>query len=215
MEDKNYWKNRPLNDERRDWRIEGSRSWIEEYKKSENHPHRELIIKELKRIGFDKMESLIEIGSNCGPNISLIEKHFPKQSLTGIDPNRQAVNKGNKNHVNALFYAKDTSELSFFQNKEFDILLCDAVLMYLGPDEIFQAMKEFKRITSKYMIFVEWESKNTADVLGSVQFHHWTRDYKALFEMYGLKLDNKIKIGNLWPTQSWSQIGFLYTAQVQ
>ena len=66
-----YWEQRALTDEKRDWEEKGE-NWIQDYILSVNHPHRDVILKGLQTFG--KIESVLEIGCNTGPNLKRIHE---------------------------------------------------------------------------------------------------------------------------------------------
>ena len=84
-----YWKNRPDDDERKDWYDDAP--WVKGYWNSQDHPHRELILDVLKNI--EPFSSLLEIGSNCGPNLVRIQARYPAV-LYGMDINKSAIEFG-------------------------------------------------------------------------------------------------------------------------
>lgn len=48
--------------------------------------------------------------------------------------------------------------LGEFQDKSFDIVFTNALLIYIGPDEIREVVKEMIRITRKALILMELHS---------------------------------------------------------
>ena len=91
MEDKKYWQYRPLTDKRRDWRNGGS-NWIDEYKESKSHPHRQLVVNAITQI--PEVKSILEVGCGCGPNIAYLREHLhylKDYNLAGIDINENSI----------------------------------------------------------------------------------------------------------------------------
>ena len=72
-QDISYWQSRPITDEHRDWK-ETKENWVEDYWNSWKHPHRKVIIDELKKL--PRFTTLLEVGCNCGPNLSNIKLAF-------------------------------------------------------------------------------------------------------------------------------------------
>ena len=173
IEDSNWWANRLVDHERHDWDIDAE-NWIEGYKKSVNHPHRKLIIDQLFR--FSPFESLLEVGCNCGPNLYCIGLTFPFIKLAGIDPSQASIDVGRKFLPDVLFRTGTVQKLPY-HNLEFDIVLTDAVLIYVPPAEIEQAMDELARVAKKAIILVEWEGKS---LLGEIKHFHCSINFKKL-----------------------------------
>ena len=82
-EGESFWTARQPGDDRRDWR-NGGTDWIDEYVRSQDHPHRQLIVDALAG-----MESVLELGCNTGPNLARLRGSVPK--LAGIDANLHAI----------------------------------------------------------------------------------------------------------------------------
>lgn len=208
MEDKNYWLNRPKNDERKDWR-NGASDWIEEYKESKSHPHRQLIVNAFTQIGG---ESLFEVGCNCGPNIAYAREKLPylkDNNLGGIDANNEAIKAAEQWMPACSWYWGDAEELPL-PDKSYDVVLADACFMYIGPDEIGKAIDEIDRVAKKGIIIVDWHDES---LWGIEKNHHWARNYPKLLETKGFKV-NTIKLTEKeWPNASWIQNGNLFIAQ--
>ena len=204
-EDKSYWTKRPLNDDRRDWNEKG-KNWVDDYKVSVNHPHRKLILNELKEIG--EFDSLLEVGCNAGPNLKVISEAYPQVRLAGIDVNADSINEA-RSFVNADLKVAEATEIPF-EDDSFDVVLCDAVLIYLDPDSFRLAMSEINRIARKGVIFVEWDDKSEE---GRVVDGHWARDYEnILFDWFFNRVGKtKIKPED-WPNRSgnWARNGYVF-----
>ena len=210
-----YWKNRKITDKIKDWRNNGDLNWIEEYWKSKEHPHRKLIIRELKKL--QPFERLIEVGSNCGPNIFLINKEFPKIDIVGIDINRASLLKGISKFPkeffrnSGLFHQNLEKEINF-RSKDFDVILSDAVLMYISPEKIRQVIEEMIRVTKKAIILCEWQIPDNK--LGEKVYGHWARDYVKLLGDYGIKTSIYKLTKEDWPSENWSRVGYIITGSL-
>jgi ubiquinone/menaquinone biosynthesis C-methylase UbiE len=138
--------------------------------------HRKLFLKELKKLEFN---SVLEVGCGSGVNLELINKKFPKVSLAGIDINEEAVDNAKELLPEALMSIGDILTLPY-EDKTFDVVLADAVLMYILPEEIEQVASEMKRIARKYIIVCDWHSDKENE-LGTIGCGHWVRNYEKLF----------------------------------
>uniref|UniRef100_A0A7V3N4R6 Methyltransferase domain-containing protein n=1 Tax=candidate division CPR3 bacterium TaxID=2268181 RepID=A0A7V3N4R6_UNCC3 len=204
----NYWKNRPLIDKKHsDWR-EKDGNWIDAYWNSRLHPHRALIMKELKELV--PFHSVLEVGCNCGPNLWNIKQEYPGVRVFGIDINKYCILKAIKYLPEGNFSLGEVDKIPF-PDKSFDILLTDAVLIYVGPKKIKKVIKEFIRVTKKAMIFVEWKGNSK---LGEVQYSHWARDYSALLKDFGLTC-KLIKIPKeIWSSPNWAELGYIFVCPI-
>jgi ubiquinone/menaquinone biosynthesis C-methylase UbiE len=213
----------------KDWSTRHLReqSWIENYWKSRDHPHRHFLIETISKYS---PESILEIGCASGPNLYLAAKRLPKAEIRGIDINPLAVQKGNEwlaqeGISNAEIEVGRAQELDHFADRKFDVVFTDAVLIYIGPNEIEHVLKAMLRI-GKVVVLYEWYifSRTLAYLLS--QYHylrtrnalfmprsaslgfyvgHWTRDYEILFKKFVPK--ERIHVTKL-PKEVWNDKGW-------
>ena len=207
MEGSDYWVNRSADDERKDWK--DNTDWITGYWNSKNHPHRKLIIDAIKEIGG--VGSVIEVGCNCGPNLSVIKETYPDIKISGVDLNADAIIKGRRMLGLGRNLKVANVEDMPFDDDEFDVCLADAVLMYVGPDKIDDAINEMVRVSKKGIIILDWYDEESNS--GVVKNHHWTRNYKKLLENKGLEVRKEKITEDLWPNKSWMDLGYLFVAK--
>jgi ubiquinone/menaquinone biosynthesis C-methylase UbiE len=201
--------------EKRWAKIKNKNQIIKEYQEGRNHLHRQLLIRKIE--SYFPVSSILEIGCNCGPNIFLLAKKFPKVEIYGIDINPLAIQIGKEfltkeGISNVKLLVGKADELNQFQDKSFDIVFTDAVLMYVGPDKIKKVIKETARIAKKVLIFTEWHYKEQKG-LGAYDPHFglWKRNYLDLLrdffsedQIYISKIPEE-----LWPNENWQKFGYL------
>jgi SAM-dependent methyltransferase len=207
-------------------------NWAENYWKSRDHPHRFFLIEKICK--YSPIKSVLEIGCASGPNLYHLAKKFPKADVSGIDINPVAVQKGNEwfrqdGFSNVKLEVGKAQDLKRFADKTFDVVFTDAVLIYMSPGEIKQAIKEMLRIgcvvvLNEWHTFNKWRAflLNTFYYFKSVliarqQFKtikfsliskaslglfvgHWARDYRMLFEEFVPK--ERVYITKL-PNELW------------
>ena len=210
------WATRHLRKEKKrdDW-AKGGRDWIKSYWNSQDHSHRLFLI---ERISKFSPNSILEIGCNCGPNLYLLAKKFPDAEIIGIDINPMAVQKGNEwlaqeDISNVKLLEGKADELEQFQDKSFDVVFTDAVLIYIGPDKINKVMEELVRITQGALILMEWHSfePDHKDTSGRGVYHFgcWKRDYVALLKRF--ISEEQIHVTKItedvWPDKNWKEVG--------
>ena len=196
-----------------DWN-EGSNDWIKGYWYSQNHSHRPFLIEKISNFS---PSSILEIGCNCGPNLYLLGKKFPDAEIRGVDINPLAVQKGNEwlaqeGISNVKLLKGKADELRQFQDKSFDIVFTDAVLIYVGPDKIKEVIRDMVRITRRALILVEWHSeyrRKDPDGLGVYYLGNWKRDYVALLKQF--VREEQIHVTKItedvWPDRAWKDVG--------
>lgn len=204
-QDHNYWTKRPVFDQG-DWR-EKHTDWIRGYWESQNHAHRQLIITSIKQIGG--INTILELGCNCGPNIALIKERLkiPEKQLAGIDINSDSVAFG-KAHLPGVDFRIGNFVKLPWNDKSFDLVLCDASLMYVDRDHIYQTMEEIDRVTKKAVIIIDrFSSTSKGDITG----HVWGRNYLRLLRNKGFVPASTKLTKYTWPgSPNWQRFGRLF-----
>ena len=200
-----YWKNRQLNDKKKDWK-DLSGNWVDGYTKSVDHPHRDQILDMLHSSGVN---SVLEVGCNSGPNLIRISKQLPGLEIAGIDLNSAAIECA-RNNLPWSGNLKVGSVLDIpFPDKSFDAVLCDAVLMYISPSQIEKAMSELQRVSKYVLLLIEWH--DTESNLGVIKDFHWARNYLQLMLKLGYTNVTAHKLTEKeWPSKNWIRNGWLY-----
>jgi len=194
----------------------GSGDWIKSYWNSQNHSHRPFLIEKIS--AFSPISSILEIGCNCGPNLYLLGKKFPDAEIRGIDINPMAVQKGNEwlaqeGISNVKLSVGKADDLGEFQDKTFDIVFTDAVLIYIGPDKIKKVTQEMLHVVRRALILMEWHcfepQCNDSNGLGVYDKGLWKRDYVALLKQFvRAEQIRATKIPeDIWPDKNWETLG--------
>lgn len=204
-QDKSYWLNRPLKDKEHDW-LDDSVNWVQGYVNSVSHPHRDLIIDALKNVDL-KRKSLLEIGCNAGPNLIRIEEQHPFADLYGFDINADSIKLAKKTIPTARFLIGDVHFPPFIG--KFDVLLADAVLMYVNPKDIDKVMTSLDLMTKRMIIIIDRFNKGK-EIAG----HVWARDYGALLKKMNYTVTTKKITQKNWPTsKNWQKYGYIWIAK--
>lgn len=205
----------------RDWNstqhLDEGDEWVTGYWNSLNHSHRAFLLEKIA--SFSPFSTVLEIECNCGPNLYLMAKRFPDTEIRGIDINPRAVKEGNElfgqeGISNVRLSIGKADELGQFQDKSFDIVFTNSLLMYIGPDKIKQVIQEMVRITRRALILLERHcfqpQPKDPDGLGVYRYSSWERDYVALLgqfipqeQMHVAKITEDI-----WPeSPRWQKMG--------
>lgn len=197
-----YWAERPVDDERMDWR-NGAGTWIDEYVASKDHPHRQLILNALQ--GFGEFAGVLELGCNAGPNLLRISELYPETQLAGIDINKDAIARAQELLPKAVLKVGTVTELPF-PDQSFDIVIADAVLMYTNEKEVQRVLDEVNRVARKGVILVEWYAQKS-----EITDYHWAHNYPEY--LYGRGFTDvhvQPLTADHWPTQKWQDHGQLF-----
>lgn len=188
------------------------KEYDQQYWDSMNHPHRDLVISTISKYS---PESILEIGCNSGPNLFRIARRFPSAKLRGIDINHQAIEAGNRllaesSINNVKLEVGKADDLRAFSDGSFDIVLTDAVLIYIGKDKIKAMTEEMLRVAKKAIVLIEWHDPESGAEGALVKKKgYWARDYIALFKSREKVVEVKLtKIGReVWDDNYWSSLG--------
>jgi len=190
-----------------------------QYRETIEHPHRSFLISKLAN--SSPIYSILEIGCSTGPNLYLFAKEFPNAEIRGVDIDPQVVKMGNdwfarEGISNVKLSVGRAEELGEFEDKSFDVMLTDAVLIYVSRGKIYGVIKNMVRIARKRLIFVEWHDfagrPNERQGLGVYTNGHWVRDYVALLKQF--VPEEQIRVTNItediWPGGGgWKRYGAL------
>lgn len=202
-QDTSFWEQRPKDDDHKDWLYDGD--WITGYEESVRHPHRFDVLQILH--GLRPFDSLLEIGCSVGPNLKLINQEFPDVSLAGIDPNEESVKRAQKFVVNRKVHVGlgDARTIGF---DEADVVLADASLMYITPEEIQAVMDRLALVAKKAIVIVErFNDSKLGEPTGGV----WGRDYELLLKERGFKVEKTKMAPEAWPgSPNWQKYGHYF-----
>lgn len=196
----NYWQER-AKDSHSDWG--DSKTFLESYRLSVKHVHRQLILDYLRDKEFT---FLLEVGCCNGPNLKLIRKHFPKVNLAGQDINKEAVKNARKWVGKAHFQVCKLPDI-YASDKSYDYVLADACLMYV--EDINKALSEMKRVARKGIIIFDWMTPED----GKINYSY-TRDWLERLMNANFKNINIKKLTEQeWPnSENWKKYGVFISA---
>lgn len=194
-----YWKNRDID-------------WNQAYTATTMHPHRDLILKQLSEWNFG---SLFEAGCASGPNLLRIQKAFPHVQLGGCDISDSAIATAQTLLGDKVMLQADPVDKIFHSDKTTDILLTDACLIYIGHDIIDNVLREFKRVTRKHLLLVEFHSTSPIKRLGlKLATGYNAYNYEKLLKKHGFYDIEITKLPDLWDGEPWKTFGHVITASL-
>jgi len=124
---------------------------------------------------------ILEIGCNVGRNLNYLFQAGYK-NLSGIEINGEAIKLMKKHYFemakNTQIYVGSVEDLiQNFGDKEFDVVFTMAVFQHIHSDSTF-IFPHVARITKHLLVTIEDEK--------GVSWRHFPRNYKKVFESYGL-----------------------------
>ena len=200
-----FWANRPPTDKHRDWKY-NSNSWLTDYVKSSEHPHRLAMLSDMKKIG--RYDTVLEIGCNTGPNLFRITNGA---KIYGMDANNEAIQYARSIMPDGSFTVGDFRKRLPYGDKSMDVIIADAALMYVSPIEIDSVMAEIDRVCNRGIVICDRHSKSKK---GEVTGYVWGRDYGTILDEMGYAVvSNNPITEEMWPeSDNWQRYGVIIVA---
>jgi len=208
-----------------------------------NHPHRKFLLGIIEKYN---PKSILDVGCGYGGNIGNLVKMFPNAEVIGFDIDNECIKFARKafgDYPNvSLFCDRIQNIKDVFKSTSFDIILTDAVLMMIPPEEIHGIIEDMLHVGNN-LIMCEWNifNKWTTLALGfyyrvsgkckdlpfiqnsklGVCVRHsnvysekrWARDYKALLSDFGVKDIMITKLPEKFGDKRWDTLGSVIEAR--
>ena len=110
-----------------------------------------LFTKVFSRMG--KPKSIIEFGCNQGMNLKAINTLLPETKLTGIEINKTAAEKLEKD---LGIKVHNTSILEFDTSEKHDLAMIKGVLIHINPEELNSVYDKLYAASSEYIFVCEY-----------------------------------------------------------
>ncbi len=187
----------------------------EGYWDNRDHPSKHYLAERIA--AYQPVNSILEVGCASGPNLYLLAKKFPQAQIVGIDINQAAIEYGSKRFAeegitNVKLLVGQADKLGEFQDRTFDIVFTNAVLIYIGPDKINKVIPPMLRIAGKALVLIEchcFEASKDPEGRGFYYGGNWLRDYIALLKQF--VPEDRIRVTktpeDVWPGEPWRTFG--------
>ena len=127
-----------------------------------NKPTRIWLWKSMEHM-IKESTSVLELGCHSGINLMIGKILYPSLSLTGADISEPAIQFGQdhliKNNILGVSLNLVTKGFLPYKSKSFDIVFSDALFLYIEPFNITFEIEEMVRISKKYIVFLEFNTK--------------------------------------------------------
>jgi SAM-dependent methyltransferase len=184
------------------------RNWAEGYLDTVEHPHRAQIVEAVA--DFAPIDSILEIGCASGANLVRLRARFTEVRLLGIDINRRAIatadsHFGRQGDSNVSFSVGRADHLDL-PDASVDVVLTDAVLMFVAPDRIGKVLNEMCRVARKGLVLIDYHCPGADN--GHFKGGRWVYDLVALLRRQLPIAEIKISKSN-FSGGAWDQFGTL------
>jgi len=138
----------------------------------------------------DPPNSILEVGANIGLNLNVLDSLLDSR-LIGLEPNTKARSQ-------IAFESIDgTADLIPLEDNAVEMVFTCGVLIHIPPDDLNKACDEIYRVSSRYIICIEYFSDKLEEIIYRGQSGLlWKRDFgKYWMDHYDLSL---IDYGFFW-----------------
>ena len=118
----------------------------------------------------------LEVGCNAGWNMTYL-RAIGWTELNGVEPQPYAVQRAREREPGATFWEGTAFALPF-ANNSFELVFTSGVLIHIATDQLGTALDEMYRVSSRYIVAVEYDAKIETEVLYRGKQHAlWKRDH--------------------------------------
>ena len=146
-----YWQNRSRNDV-----VNGlkNNSWV---------ARQNLVDEILKELDPGRVVQVLEVGSGYGANLITLSKNSIGSNFTGIDISQESLDVG-RAYIEELGISNIQLMLGEacllpFDDNSFDLVIVDAVFLYIDPRDFHKALDEIFRVSRNYIVLVEFHDQ--------------------------------------------------------
>lgn len=137
-------------------------------------------------VKMHKIKSVCELGCNVGHNLS----RLGDLTLTcGVDINDSALEKGKEKYPFVNFIKGSIYDIPLYDNS-FELVFTRGVLIHVAPNDRLKVLDEMKRISSRFIINIEYPVRNTKNEYEAVQWRENKELWRINTPKYWKKIDN-------------------------
>ena len=127
------------------------------------------------------VKSVVEIGCNAGMNLEAIYKANQKLEITGVEPNKYALEKAIE-ISNGRYKVTDGNVFDFAPDLMADMIFTCSLLIHISPKDLMSAMHRIYDASNNVILIMEyyWPTLKEIKYRG-LDNALWKQDYGALF----------------------------------
>lgn len=133
--------------------------------------------------GVDAPNNVLEVGSNMGLTLQILNRCLGFNELYGIEINPHAIDLAKESTIGQEIYISKGSALDIpFKDGFFEMVITNGLLIHISPDDLNQVMDEMHRCTSRYIWGYEYYSPKMEEVVYRGESGLlWKRDFAKSF----------------------------------
>lgn len=174
-------------------------------------PHRPILMEAIDGLG--RVDDVLEVGCGRGVNLLLLARRHPGVRLAGIDVSAHAIARALRElrdaGVDAQLRVGGAEDMGAYGDDSMDVVIADAVTMYLSPETIALALGEMARTARLGVVISAWH----ADLPGAMDpwlydEGTWVYDYARLLgAVPGMAVEVRRYPQGTWQDRRWNQYG--------
>ena len=102
-----------------------------------------------------EVESILEVGSNRGHNLTLLSELYKKARVVGLEPNLKALEIAQRGSPNSLILRGDALQVPF-RDCQFDLVFTANVLIHVALANLPTVLSEIHRVSRRYILSIEY-----------------------------------------------------------
>jgi ubiquinone/menaquinone biosynthesis C-methylase UbiE len=121
----------------------------------------DVVVKVLQEYG-ENPKNVLEIGCSTGYRLNAISSLFKGAAVTGIEPSKEAIEKGKILYPAINFVQGTADEMSSFKSASFDLVVIGFVLYVVDREILFQVISETDRVLANggTLMIIDFFSEN-------------------------------------------------------
>lgn len=142
-------------------------------------------------------KSVLEVGANVGINLSALRRILPDARIAAVEPNPTACEALRQSPSKIEVHEASAYKLPF-EDKSFDLVFTNGVLIHIPPDKLATAVSEICRVSKTFVLCSEYFSHKPEEIAyHGRQGLLWKRDFGSFYldTVPGLKVRS---YGFLW-----------------
>lgn len=190
---------------------------VPDFEKLLQRPHRQFLLRYMDTLG--PWRSVLELGCGRGVNLFLLAQRHPEAELEGLDISSVAIEgarhelaRRGVSHVRLA--VGSAAHLEAYPDHSVDIVLADALLMYIPPEAIGSILSEMLRVARVGVLAGAWHI-DLPETSQPWRYDEgsWVYDFRRIAsEVPGSKMTVTAYPESAWQDARWRRYGAIISA---
>lgn len=122
-----------------------------------------VIFKDFLPPDLERGAKILEVGSNVGAQLRILQKLRPDFEFHGVEPMAYALKKAEEASPDMHFTKASAFDLPF-EDGRFDLVMTNCVLIHISPTDLARATSEIYRCSKRYIFLQEFFAETETEV---------------------------------------------------